>query len=287
MDGHATRIALKRCVLAVSLLFDLDAETDDDGAVVNGVPPVRVPWKECRRALAGADPESDEGRRLLARWLLRRRWLADHTYDDLAERARPIGLPIDHALHPGLDWVRSRVMGDSLDLGLGFVGIQPGQPDRVTLMPQTAIDAAGLADVASAWWLRAAAYLERMGAMAAERFFRDRNAVLRPMGDCDVVTLLGSWTFRAALAGSDGTGMRALVVPMRTRGWVDLSRIDPAFGPAAAAATDAVDRGFPRPLLVTADELTMVRPGGDITIALNDPAPDESWARPVLYHSGY
>ncbi|HEV2891865.1 MAG TPA: hypothetical protein VGX28_15945 [Frankiaceae bacterium] len=274
---------LKRCALAVSLLLDVDLEPDERGVVVCGTPPVHVGWKECRRALAGADPESDAGRRLLARWLLRRRWLADHTFDDLAERARPVGLPVDHVLHPGLDWVRDRVMGDALDLGLGFVGIQPGQPDRVTLMPQTAIEASGLADVAGAWWLRANAYLERMGAMAAERWFRDGNTVLRPMGDCDVVTLLGSWTFRAALAGNDAGGMRAIVVPMRTRGWAEISRIDPAFGPAAAAATDAVDRGFARPLLVTPDEVSMVPAGGSIAIAIDDPAPDESWAQPLLY----
>jgi hypothetical protein len=185
-------------------------------------------------------------------------------------------------LHPGLDWVRVRVLGDALDLGLGFVGIQPGQPDRVTLMPQGAIDAAGLADVAGAWWLRAANYLEQMGAVAAERFFRDRSAVLRPMGDCDVVTLLGSWTFRAALAGSAG-GMRPVVVPMRTRGWAEVHRIDPAFGPAAAAATDPVDRGFPRPLLVTPEEVAMVRPGGTATIAVADPVAENAWAQPLLY----
>lgn len=273
---------LKHCALGVSVLLDVDAVPDDRGIVVRGVPDVHVPWKECRRALAGTDPDSDDGRRLLARWLLRRRWLADHTYDDLAERARPVGLPVDHALHPGLDWVRDRVLGDALDLGLGFLGIQPGQPDRVTLMPQTAIEAAGLADVAGAWWLRASNYLERMGTMAAERFWRDKQAVLRPMGDCDVVTLLGSWTFRSALAGEAG-GMRPVVAPMRTRGWADISRIDPAFAPAAASATDAVDRGFPRPLLVTADEVVMVRPGGDVTIPLSDPAADDVWQRPVLF----
>lgn len=282
MTRHVTRLALKRCALAVAVLIDVDAEPSDRGIVVRGVPEVLVPWAECRRALDGADPESDAGRRLLARWLLRRRWLADHTYDDLAERARPIGLPVGHALHPGLDWVRRSVLGNALHLGLGFVGIQPQQPDRVTLMPQPAIEAAGLADVAGAWWLRAENYLERMGATAAERFFRDRAAVLRPMGDCDVVTLLGSATFRTALAGEAG-GMRPVVVPMRTRGWVDISRIDPAFGPAAAAATDPVDRGFARPLLVTADEVSMVRAGGDVTAALADPVTDNGRLRPVLF----
>ncbi len=282
MAGHVTRVALKRCALGVSVLLDVDVEPDDRGVRVGGVPEVLVPWRECRRALSGADPETDLGRRLLARWLLRRRWLADHTYDDLAERARPVGLPTDHALHPGVGWVRARVLGDALDLGLGFVGIQPGQPDRVTLMPQEALVAAGLDDVAGAWWLRATNYLEQMGAMAAERFFRDRTAVLRPMGDCDVVTLLGSRTFRGAITGEAG-GMRPVVVPMRTRGWVDISRIDPAFAPAAAAATDPVDRGFPRPLLVTADEVTVVRPGGSATIALTDPVTDATWLKPVLY----
>jgi hypothetical protein len=279
---HVTRIALRRCALAVAVLLDVDVEPAENGIRVGGVPEVLVPWKECRRALAGADPETDLGRRLLARWLLRRRWLADHTYDDLAERARPVGLPAGHALHPGLDWVRRGVLGGTLHLGLGFTGIQPGQPDRVTLMPQPALDAAGLADVAGAWWLRAAAYLERMGEMAAERYFRDPAAVLRPMGDCDVVTLLGSATFRTAITAGAG-GMRAVVVPMRTRGWVDVSRIDPAFGPAAAAATDAVDRGFPRPLLVTTDEVTMVRAGGDVTAVLDDPAPAGDRLRPVLF----
>ncbi|MDQ1713313.1 MAG: hypothetical protein QOE45_2763 [Frankiaceae bacterium] len=275
-------MALKRCALAVSVLFDVDVEPADHGLRVVGTPPVLVSWKECRRALAGTDPESDTGRRLLARWLLRRRWLADHTYDDLAERARPVGIPSGHALHPGHDWVRVRVMGDALDLGLGFLGIQPGQPDRVTIMPQPAIDAAGLADVAGAWWLRANEYLERMGAAAAERFFREPDATLRPMGDCDVVTLLGSSTFRHALTGNEAGGMRAVVVPMRTRGWVEITRIDPAFGPAAAAATSAVDRGFARPLLVTADEVTMVRPGGDARVPLSDPAVD-TVARPLLF----
>ena len=57
--------------------------------------------------------------------------------------------------------------------------------------------------------------------------------------------------------------MTGAVVPMLRRGWTRLSLVDPAFGPAAAAATAAAERGFPRPLLVTADELTQVPEGGD------------------------
>jgi hypothetical protein len=278
---HVTREQLKRCGLAIAVLVEIDVEPADDGLVVLGTPPVLVDWRSCRRALAGFDPESHEGRTRLARWLLRRRWVADHCYDDLAERARPIGLPVDHVLHPGLDWVRTRVLGDVLDLGLGFVGLQPGQPDRVILVPQGVLDACDLDG--GQFWLRARSYLERMGELAAERWHRDRSAVVRPMGDCDVVTLLGSATFRTAIVGGNGGGMRPVVVPMRTRGWLDVSRIDPAFGPAAAAATEPVDRGFVRPLLVTVDEVAMVPEGGRPQVALDDEVRDDDWVRPVLY----
>ena len=53
------------------------------------------------------------------------------------------------------------------------------------------------------------------------------------------------------------------VVPTRRLGWTRLSAVDPAFGLAAAAATPASDRGFPRAVLVTADEVTLVPEGGD------------------------
>ena len=278
---HVSRLQLRQCALAISVLIEVDVRPADDGIVLGGVPEVPVSWKECRRGLAGFDPESDEGRRRLARWLLRRRWVADHALDDLAERARPVGLPVDHLLHPGLDWIRQRILGDALDLGLGFRGLQPGHPDRVVLVPQGVLDACDID--AGPWWLSAAGYLEAMGALAAQRFFRDHRAVLKPMGDCDVVTLFGSWTFRNAITGGDAAGLRPAVVPMRTRGWLDLSRIDPAFGPAAAAATAAADRGFARPLLVTRDEVTIVPAGGSNAIALDDPAPERDWLRPVLY----
>ncbi|MCY7365346.1 MAG: hypothetical protein LH469_08590, partial [Frankiaceae bacterium] len=76
----------------------------------------------------------------------------------------------------------------------------------------------------------------------------------------------------------------AAVVPMRRRGWTDLALIDPAFGPAAAAATSAEERGFARPLLLTADELTLAAGGGrPEQIVLRDPAVDRPWVKDVLY----
>jgi hypothetical protein len=126
--------------------------------------------------------------------------------------------------------------------------------------------------------------LDDLGKLAAERLRRDTKGQLRPLGDCDVVTLLGSRVLRAALA-EDARGMAAAVVPMRNRGWTRLALIDPAFGPAAARATDAVHRGFERPLLVTPDELTLVPDGGrPATIVLRDPPiAEEPWLKDVLY----
>ncbi|HVE64360.1 MAG TPA: hypothetical protein VNB94_11240 [Mycobacteriales bacterium] len=281
MARYATRIDLRQAALAISVLIDLDLDPHADGVLVSGVPPVLVGWRECRTALRGASPDTAQGRTLLARWLLRRRWIADHTFDDLAERSRPVGLPPRHALHPGADWVCKSIIGSSLDLGLGFRGVQPGHPDRVIIVPHGVLTASGT-DM-GAFWKRATAYLEQMGELAVARWRRDRGAVVRPMGDCDVVTLLGSRTFRWAVTAEDPHGMRAAVVPMRTRGWLDVSRIDPAFGPAAARATDAVDRGFARPVLITVDEVSVVAPGGRPQAALDDPAPARNWLRPLLY----
>ena len=96
------------------------------------------------------------------------------------------------------------------------------------------------------------------------------------------MTLLGARSLRTALA-RDGGGLGAAVVPMRRRGWTRLAMIDPAFGPAAAAATPETERGFTRPLLVTADELALVPEGGRPDLVLRDPAADVPWVRDVLY----
>ena len=71
---------------------------------------------------------------------------------------------------------------------------------------------------------------------------------------------------------------------MRRRGWLELSRIDPAFTAAAAAATAVQDRGFSRPLLLTRDEVTLAPEGGEpAEIVLRDPAVETPKLRPVLY----
>jgi hypothetical protein len=273
-------VELRLGVLAVSVLHDVDVDPGADGMHLSGWPPVWVSWTECRRALAGHDPASDSGRTRLAAWLLARRWCSDLDPVELRDLLRPVGLPVDHVLHPGLDWVRERILGDVLDLGLGAVGLDPSDPDRVVVVPPAALESAGI-DPAVAW-LDAATYLEDMGHLAATAVARDARGQLRPIGDCDVVTLLGSRSLRTALA-EEHHGLGTAVVPMRRRGWTRLALIDPAFGPAAARATDPVDRGFTRPLLLTADELTQVPEGGrPQEIALRD-SPDTPWLRDVLY----
>ena len=272
-------LELRRLALAVSVLDDVDIVPLEDGVLLTGDVPVEVTWLELRRALAGADPSDDLGRFRVRAWLRGRRIAAEVHVDHLRTQARPVGLPIDHPLHPGLDWVRQRVLGDALDLGFGFVGVG-ADPDEVVVVPQGALDAAGVDP--SPWWPVARDYLERMGTVAAQRLAT--NPVLRPIGDCDVVTLLGSRTLREALCSHDGTGMRAAAVPMLRRGWLDLTRIDPAFTAAAAAATAPHERGFSRPVLLTADEVALAPEGGrPADIVLRDPAAESPHLRPVLF----
>jgi hypothetical protein len=275
--------ALRRCALAVAVLHDLDVLPGIDCLVLTGTPVVEVSWAECRRALGGIEPETDDGRHRLARWLLLRRWLADRPLGDLAERARPYGSPVDSPLHSGLDWVRRRVLGDALDLGFGFAGLDPKDPEKVLPVPQRLLESAGVG--VDDWWPTAVVYLERMGRMAADRLDRNPTAPLRPMGDCDVVTLLGSMTLRSAIADGAADGMRTVAVPMRTRGWLDLTRVDPAFSAAAARLTAPDERGFDRPLLVTREELALAPERGDPTrSAVEDGIAPVIDLRDVMYH---
>ena len=69
--------------------------------------------------------------------------------------------------------------------------------DRVVVVPQSVLAATGV-DPAP-WWRGATEYLENMGALAISRWRRAPSAALRPMGDCDVITLLASEVFRGAL----------------------------------------------------------------------------------------
>jgi hypothetical protein len=294
--------ALRRAVLAVTLLdrstlAELDITDAGVTRCTGGGTPLTVPWGEL--LLAAGDP-LDLGpepvrRRRIARWLRLRIALHDlidgPTVTDrvaaaagVVARVRPRALPLDHVTHPGPSWPRRGVLGGALEVGLAIRGFDDDgrpDPDGVGLLPTGVLVAARVDITAAAD--RADRYLADMADLASRRIRLDPTSVLRPLGDADVLTLLASRSFRTAVV--DGQGMRSAAVPVRTRGWLDLSRLDPAFAITAAELTEPDDRGFPRPVLITVDEVALVRAGGDaVRQSLSDPAPPEP-ARPATRSS--
>lgn len=275
--GTPQGTALRRTVLAVSVLDNVDLMPADTGVTLHGShPDLVLSWDEIALALGDSDPDSDVARRRLRMWVRLRAGLAKISNPE--EAARPVGLPPAHPLHPGRTWVRASVPGGALDLGLGLLG-PLGDPDEVVVVPPALLMAAGID--ADPWWPFQVRELERTGRLAAERLLRDESSPLRPFGDLDVLTLLCSTAFRAALCDADPIGWRTAAVPMRTRGWLDLGRIDPAFAAAAALATDPNERGFDRAVFVTPEEVVMVVAGGrSARDALQDPpASIDPWLR--------
>jgi hypothetical protein len=247
------------------VLHDIPLEPREDGVVVGSRWDERdawtsVAWDDLAGALDGADPESLTGRLRLRDWL--------HAYIALAQtpslnggahpkpgRAVALALPVGHPLHPGADWVVERVLGGVLHVGIGLRRAPDADQHEQLAVPLPA-SAARAAEIDTApWWKEIAAHREEMAVLAANRLETDGGGILKPLGGCDVLTLLSGHWLRKHLATEDGIGMRALAVPMRSRGWFDLARIDPAFVGAAAAATDPELRGVDRPLLVTAEEV--------------------------------
>jgi hypothetical protein len=278
---------LKRGALAASVLDDIPLEPRDDGVALglswddrsSWVP---VSWHELAEAAHGVDPESGAGRLRLRDWMRARPLLTALTSDD--RRLVPLALTAHHPVRPGGGWALEQVRGGVLVLGPAL-RVFVGDDEVVIPLSTSVLSAAGLD--ATTWWPTSRAYLDAMASLAVARLVRDGKGVLSPVGGCDVLTLLGSATLRRHLATSDGTGMRAVAVPMRRRGWFDLARIDPPFVLAAAHATSAEERGLDRPLLVTEDEVVLG--GGVIDVAamarraLAEPAVDDRGGRDVLY----
>ncbi|HET8615922.1 MAG TPA: hypothetical protein VFL94_10380 [Actinomycetales bacterium] len=278
---------LRRGALAASVLHDVPMEPRPEGVAVgrdwhdreSWVP---VSWRELAEATAGADPEGTSGRLRLRDWLRARPRLAGLADDD--RRLVPLALPLGHAVHPGAGWAWEQLPGGVLELGPAL-RVLDGDDELVIPVSASVARAAGVDR--QPWWAQVRGHLEAMGALAVARLVRDDAAVLAPVGGCDVLTLLASGTLRRHLAGSDGTGMRAVAVPMRRRGWFDLARIDPPFVLAAAHATSVEERGVDRPLLVTEHEVATARRVVDVAAlarrALAEPAADDRDRRNILY----
>lgn len=278
--GPGTRrtLRLRRAVLAVSVLDDVDVRPTDDGVVVDGPRPARLDWDEVRLAL-GDVPEALAHRRL-SRWLRLHAvaaTLGDDAASTLRGSARLLALPLDHADHPGAGWSLHRPMGGALECGIGLLGVLD-DPDEVVPLPASLVRTAEVP--VRVWWPGLVAHASSMGRLAVDRLHRDDpgrrrrvrctsstddQLVLRPVGGLDVPTLLATHVVRQHLAASDGSGMRAVAVPMRSRGWYDLARVDPAFVQAAWSATDELERGFRRPVLVTEDEVVAAPERIDVT----------------------
>ena len=272
---------LRRLALAVSVLHDVDLVPEVGGLTLTGEREIHVSWETLACVLDEADwaaqdagHEPDERSRIaaLAAWLIARRAVdaADPAELEADLQLVALGIPVKHQTHPGTAWTREVVPGDALCLGFGY------GPQHKPL-PAGVLEHAGID--AEAAWHRVRAELERLGALAAERDRRQARRAIGPIGSADVVTLLGSSNLRRELAATEGDGMVGLIVPLRTRGWRATYASDPAFGPALAAAMPDVERGFERPLLVTAEEISEVRAGGDPMRLLRDDDEDSPSAQ--------
>jgi hypothetical protein len=286
-DGGVDRSRLRQGVLAASVLADVPMEPHADGISVgldwqDRTAWVPVSWEQLAQATQGVDPTSVPGRLRLRDWMRARPRLPGLAPDD--RRIVPLALPTDHPVHPGGGWAYERVRGGVLDVGPAL-RLLAGDDEVVLPLSHSVLRAAGL-DLGPGW-SAVRAHCDAMAALAVARLVRDAKAVLAPVGGCDVLTLLASATLRRHLASSDGTGMRAVAVPMRRRGWFDLARIDPPFVLAAAHATSPEERGLDRPLLVTRDEVAVVGAVIDVAAmarrALADPVTDRRGGRDVLY----
>lgn len=286
----AWRLELRRALLEVCVLDEVDLVPTESGLSL--LTPDGPRELSARRAalVAGDRRAGDPDLRVRLR-----SWLRCHAHvcaDHLrAAELRPLALARGSALHPGDGWVRESVPGGVLDVGLGVVGV-PGEAGAVPLWPDV-VEAVGDAAAARglerpdarAAWGSVRLHLDAMGLLASRRVERALRArleqdagdgagehdaaaqapdgpgpdltVLDPAGGCDAVTLLASAPLRRWLARADGTGLRAVAVPTRARGWTDLARTDSTFVAAAWAATDPDRRGLPRPALVTAEEVVL------------------------------
>lgn len=227
-----------------------------------GVRPVReagapvIPWSRVAEMLGADDPLDRAPRLRLTVLLLLHRAatvLGPAAPETFRDAARPLALPVGHPLHPGAGWVRERIPGGVLDLGIGVTGLVDG-PDVLPLPPSAAA-AAGFD--ASAEWPRVRALggewsdvaLTQLGGPVGPRL------VLAGAGGVDALTVLALPGARERLAGP-------VAAPARDRAWLGLGRraSDEAYLRAVWMLTTAARRGVLEPLAVGPDGVMPLRP---------------------------
>jgi hypothetical protein len=237
----------------------MDLLPAEEGLVLTEAAETVVEWEVVRDVVESAAKrgvtEPDQ-RAALADWLSARAAVGERADTGVLHA---VGMPVGHCANPGAEWAREVVPGGALTLGFGWG--QARRPLPAGVLAHARVDG-------GAAWSRARARLEQMGALAAVRDRRHIRGALLPLSGADVVTLLGAASLRRELVAGEGDGLVALIVPLRTRGWRATAISDPAYGPALAAAMPPEERGFERPLLVTAEEISEVPPGGDPSRAI-------------------
>jgi hypothetical protein len=116
-------------------------------------------------------------------------------------------------------------------------------PDDVQPLPSSL--AARLDLRPAEWWPDLGEHVERMGGLAATRIARDGRPVLRPVGGCDVPTLLASASLRAQLSAHTGGGVTML--PAAFTATEDHQRAGTGERPADTLALSAPGRAVPHP----------------------------------------
>jgi len=297
-------LALRRGVLAVSVLHDVDIEPHDDGVLLprQGSGPgkgIWLTWSDLSDTCGPHHPLAAAGTYRLV-GLFRLLALVSRLGADAPGAVRAaaglVALPRDHVDHLGDGWVVEPLRGGALDLGIGVRGLVDDLPTGRTgrtrpagaageargsaaVMPLPAIVLRQLGVQAGDWWPGIRAQADRWAALAVEQLGQDgRHAgQLLPVSGSDVLALLAGPQLRAALAQADGSGMRAVAAPTRLRSWYDLSRIDPAYVAAVWAITSDAERGIPSPLLVTKDEVVVAQQRGDLVRPAFDAPLAASW----------
>jgi hypothetical protein len=261
MSSDAGAAPLRLALLAVAVQHGVDLVHTDAGLVLGNCERA-VPWPVIEQiagvSLATATHEAMVLRLRLALPTLQA-VLSDpeEASGRLQAAARPLALVPEHTLYPGSQWLRQPVPGDVLHLGIGLLS-PPDWPGRIIPLPPAL---AAFADLdTDRWWPGLQRHGSAMAGAVAKRM-RDRTSgILRPMGGCDVLTLLAAPELRRHLCQEDGV-LRSVAVPNRQRGWFDLRHEDPAFISAAWSLTDPIDQGVPFGLLISPNAVArVVRP---------------------------
>ena len=241
MVEHALLVQL---VQAACVLDGVDAEPTADGVLVGGARTVSpIPWPDIEGVLAGDDPVAPGPRLRLALLLELRRAVDARGADaaaDVARAVRVLALPVGHPLHPGAGWVRHRVPGGLLEVGLGVHGLLRGQDGVLPLPPAIghAVDAGDL-------WTRAWSLGERLAHRAVARLDGSPRDHLGGVGGCDALTLLALPALRERVAGAG-----PVAAPCRDGVWLGAAAADRDYVRAVWMLTGAGRRGLPRPVVV-------------------------------------